>query len=191
MKYLLLLSFSSACFSAEPPRIALTLIDATAPHYATFQSNNQKVVQNSRGIFMTHVHDRDAKYNAQLWRVSWSQDSGKTFTTLFEATAATNPPCLETDSADNLYIGHPDWVTMDVILVRLLAAEDYRQPHITRVPKSAAGKYSMALDEARQQVMFFSHSGKFIRYGLDGSVRSDSVLLKHGPKVVQEYTHLH
>jgi hypothetical protein len=176
--------------AAAPPAIETTLVDADAPHFATFQSHNQKVVQNQRGIFMTYIRDRNEKYTAQLWRVMWSKDGGKTFTTLHESTDATNPPCLETDSADNLYIGHPDWVSSEVVFVRLLASEDYKKPHVSRVPKSAAGKYSMALDEKRAQVCFFSHSGKFIRFGLDGHVLADTLLLKRGGQAVQEYTHL-
>ena len=190
MKLALAFFLTSSALAAPLP-VETTLVDGEAPHFATFQSNNQKVVQNRRGIFMTYNRTRDEKYNAQQWRVLWSSDGGKTFSTVHESTDATNPPALETDSADNLYIGHPDWVSMDVVLVRLLAAEDYRTPHITRVPKSAAGKYSMALDEKRGQVCYFSHSGKFIRFGLDGSVKSDTLLLKRAGDVVQEYTHLH
>lgn len=177
--------------SAAPLAIETTLVDADALSYGTFQSNNQKVVRNSRGIFMTHLHSRNEKYTAQQWRLSWSKDGGKTFQTLYEATGATNPPVLETDSADNLYIGRPDWVSTEVLLCRFLAADDYREPHITRVPKTAAGKYSMEIDEKRGQVCYFSHSGWFIRFGLDGALRSSTFLLKSGTTAVQEYTHLH
>jgi hypothetical protein len=177
--------------SAEPLVIATTVIEERGPHFATFQSHNQKVVQNKRGIFMTYNHSRDEKYNAQEWRVMHSADGGGSFTQVFASTDATNPPCLETDSADNLYVGHPDWVTSDVVLVRLLASENYQTAHRTRVPKSAAGKYSLVLDEPRKQVCYFSHSGKFIRFGLDGKVLADGLLLKRGEKAVQEYTHLH
>jgi hypothetical protein len=98
---------------------------------------------------------------------------------------------LETDNADNLYIGHPDWVKFDVVLVRLLATEDYRIPHITRAPNASAGKYSMAIDERRSQVCYFSHSGKLVRFGLDGTIQANRLLLKRGENAVQEYTHLH
>lgn len=177
--------------AGELLEIETTLVEDGAPHFATFQSHNQKVVRNGRGLFMTYGHSRNKDYTGQCWRVMRSTDGGGSFTVLHESTDATNPPALETDSADNLYIGHPDWVKGDVVLVRLLAAEDYRVPHVTRVPKSAAGKYSVVLDEPRGQVCFFSHSGKFIRFGLDGSTQSDVLLLKRGGKAVQEYTHLH
>ena len=191
MKHILplaaLLLASPVLHAAAPLDIEATLVDANAIHSGTFQSNNQKVVRNARGIFMTHIRSRNENYTAQQWRLSWSKDGGKTFQTLYEATDATNPPVLETDSAGNLYLGRPDWVSLDVLLCRFLAAEDYRTPHITRVPKSAAGKYAMALDEKRGQVCYFSHSGKFIRFGLDGSVRSATLLLKRVGNVVQEY----
>jgi hypothetical protein len=128
---------------------------------------------------------------AQQWRLSWSKDGGKTFTTLYEATDATNPPTLETDSADNLYVGRPDWVSREVLLYRFLASEDYKTPHISRVEKAAAGKYAMALDEARKQVYFASHNGKLARFGLDGAVKPVKLLLKRDGDVGQEYPYLH
>jgi hypothetical protein len=186
-----LLLFSSVAIADEPLSIETTLVDGEAIHGATFQSHNQKVVRNGRGIFMTHCRTRNAKMTAQQWRLSWSRDGGQTFRTLFEATDATNPPVLETDAHDNLYLGRPDFVNLEVVLYRFLAAEDYREPHLTRVPKSAAGKYSMALDEPRGSIYFHSHSGIFIRFGLDGSVKSSTLLLKKGSEAVQEYPHLH
>lgn len=179
------------CVQANAADIQITLVDADAVHGATYQSHNQKVVQNRRGIFMTHLRTRNTKYDSQQWRLSWSKDGGRTFSTLFEATDATNPPVLETDSHDNLYLARPDFVSLEVLLYRFLAAEDYREPHITRVPKSAAGKYAMALDERRSQVCYFSHSGMFIRFGLDGAVKSSTLLLKKGGVAVQQYPHLH
>jgi hypothetical protein len=175
---------------ADPLHIETTQVDGDALHGATFQSNNQKVVSNSCGIFMTHLRTRNEKYTAQQWRLSQSTDGGRTFKTLHEAVHPTNPPVLETDSAGNLYVGRPDFVNLDVSLDRFLAAEDYRRPHTSSVPKSAAGKYSMCLDEPRGQVCYFSHSGMFVRFGLDGAVRSAERLVKRGDGVVSEYTSL-
>ncbi len=90
--------------TAIPVRIEVTLVDGGAYSGGTFQSNNQKVVQNKRGIFTTHNSRHNEDFTAQLWRLSWSRDGGKTFTTLHEATDATNPPVLETDAADNIYV---------------------------------------------------------------------------------------
>ncbi|MBI5759681.1 MAG: hypothetical protein HZA46_14275 [Planctomycetales bacterium] len=187
---LTLLLMAAAAHAAEPPRIETTLVDAEMFGFGTFQSHNQKVVRNRRGIFMTHLRSRNEKYTAQQWQLSWSQDGGQTFETIFEATDATNPPVLETDAADNVYLGRPDFVSLEVLIYRFLAAEDYRTPHITRIPKGAAGKYAMALDEPRQQVCYFSHSGTFHRVGFDGVERSSVTLLKRGLNAVQQYPQL-
>ena len=98
MKLILLLALSAffcGRLSAEPLPITMTLVDAAAISGGTFQSNNQKVVQNRRGIFMTHWRTRNEKYTAQQWRLSWSRDGCKTFITIHEATDATNSPVPE------------------------------------------------------------------------------------------------
>jgi hypothetical protein len=53
---------------AEPLQIETTMVDAEALHFVTFQSNNQKVVHNKRGIFMTYNRSRDEKYNGASCR---------------------------------------------------------------------------------------------------------------------------
>ncbi|MBM4080371.1 MAG: hypothetical protein FJ278_11780 [Planctomycetes bacterium] len=181
------LCVSQAALSAAPLAIETTLVDSSAISFGTFQSHNQKVVHNARGIFMTHVRSRNDAYTAQQWRLSWSRDGGRTFTTLFEATDATNPPVLETDSAGNLYLGRPDFVSLEVLLYRFLAAEDYREPHITRVPRGSAGKFAMALDEPRRQVYYFSHNNSFHRFALDGAVLGSANLLRPGDKANLQY----
>ena len=52
---LTLLLLATLLHAAEPLRIETTLVDGQALSFSTFQSNNQKVVQNKRGIFMTHT----------------------------------------------------------------------------------------------------------------------------------------
>src|SRR5215510_353313 len=108
---LALLCFSIVALGASNSpgltRIELTCVDPAATGYGTFQSHNQKVVSNRRGIFMTHIRTRNEAYTAQQWRLSWSRDGGRNFETLHEATHPTNPPVLETDDADNLYLVRP------------------------------------------------------------------------------------
>ena len=70
--------------------IQLTCVDPQATGYGTFQSHNQKVVSNRRGIFMTHLRSRNEAYTAQSWRLSWTTNAGESFVTLFAATNATN-----------------------------------------------------------------------------------------------------
>lgn len=173
--------------AAAAPKFETTLVGEDAISFGTFQSNNQKVVRNERGVFMTHIRSRNEKYTAQQWRLSWSRDGGKSFTTLFESTDATNPPVLETDSANNLYLAWPDFANHNTYVLRFLATENYRTPHATVIPKSSAGKFAMMLDEPRQQICFLVHSGVFNRVSFDGKPLSQVRLNTRGSKATMEY----
>lgn len=180
--------------AAEPSpditAIQLTCVDSNATGYGTFQSHNQKVVSNRRGIFMTHLRSRNEAYTAQSWRLSWSTNAGESFVTLFAATNATNPPLLETDADDNLYLVRPDFVDNHAYLYRFLATENYREPHLTKLTNGAAGKYAMILDAPRKQLAYFAHNSTFHLVGLDGVVRSSTSLLKDGKNAALQYPSL-
>ncbi len=176
--------------SASPAGLAtidLTCVDPTATGYGTFQSHNQKVVANRRGIFVTHIRTRNEAYTAQQWRLSWSHDQGQSFETLYEATHATNPPILETDDEDNVYLIRPDFVDGHAYLYRFLAARGYREPAMTRIPNGSAGKFSMVLDRTRRQLCYFAHNNTFHRIGLDGTVLSSTNLLRAGKSALLQY----
>ena len=117
--------------------VETVLVDDNATGYATFQSHNQKVVSNKNGIFMTHIHSRNESFTAQQWRLSRSTDGGKTFSTVYESTDATNPPCMETDEAGNLYLVRTDFKGTDAYLYRFLADKNYTEPLITSIPGAA------------------------------------------------------
>jgi len=66
-----------------PPGLTVirpVVVDPDATGYGTFQSHNQKVVSNRRGVFMTHIRTRNEPYTAQQWRLSRSTDGGQSFT---------------------------------------------------------------------------------------------------------------
>ncbi len=167
--------------------VQLVCVDAEATGYGTFQSHNQKVVSNRRGIFMTHIRSRNEPYTAQCWRLSWSTNGGESFFTLFAATNATSAPVLETDADDNLYLARPDFLDGHAYLYRFLAKEHYREPHITRIPNGSAGKYAMVLDAPRRRLAYFAHNNTFHLVGLDGVVRSSTNLLTGGKHAVLQY----
>jgi hypothetical protein len=167
--------------------IELTCVDADATGYGTFQSYNQKVVANRRGIFMTHIRTRNEPFTAQQWRLSWSRDGGRTFETLYEATHATNPPVLETDTEDNLYLIRPDFLDNHAYLYRFSSAKNFRDPAITRIPNGAAGKFSMAIDSKKRQIYYFAHNNTFHRISLDGEISSSTNLLIGGKSAVLQY----
>lgn len=167
--------------------IQLTCVDAEATGYGTFQSHNQKVVSNRRGIFMTHIRSRNEPYTAQCWRLSWSTNGGGGFATLFAETNATSAPLLETDGEGNLYLVRPDFLDGHAYLYRFLAHEDYREPRVTRIPNGSAGKYAMTLDARRKQLAYFAHNNTFHLVGLDGVVRSSTNLLTEGKHAALQY----
>lgn len=169
--------------------IDVTLVDRDAIGYGTFQNHNQKVVQSADGIFMTHIRSRNSAYDAQQWRLSRSTDGGKTFTTVYEATHATNPPVLETDDEGRLYLARVDFKDGNAYLYRFDAA-NYSDPEITTIPGAAAGKYSMLLDRKRKQLYFFAHNFTFHIVGLDGKVRSSRRLVSRGKDAIIQYPQL-
>ena len=177
--------------NAQPPRaeIEVTLVDKEAIGYGTFQNHNQKVVQNQGGIFMTHIRSRNEPYTAQQWRLSRSIDGGKTFSTVHEATHATNPPVLETDADGNVYLVRVDWTEGNGYLYRF-KAPDYAKPEVTAIPGAAAGKYAMLLDRQRRQLYFFAHNDTFHVIGLDGKMKSSRTLTRSGKRAMVQYPQL-
>ncbi len=183
----------SDCRSDEPVGrpaipIELTKVDDKAIAYATFQSHNQKVVSNRHGIFITYIQSAAPDYMGQKWKLARSTDAGRSFTTMFEETRATNPPVLETDRDGALYLTRPDFSDGNAYLSKF--ANPYVEPVTTTIPGASAGKFCQLLDEPRQRVYFFAHSGTFHITGTDGQVISNTNLLVAGPKSVTQYPHL-
>ena len=170
--------------------IKTVCVDDDAVAQGTFQSHNQKVVQNRNGIFMTHIRSRSDPYIAQQWRLSRSTDGGQTFATIHEATDPTNPPAMETDERNNLYLVRPDFVDKNAYLYRFLADEGYETPRISKIENASAGKYCMTFDREREQLYYLAHNGTFHVVGLDGEVRRSCVLLQRGQDAILQYPHL-
>jgi hypothetical protein len=94
-------TFAGPC--RAPAQIALSTIGNSTTAYATFQSNNQKLVQNRYGIFLVHA-DSEAADARQRWRLLRSVDAGKSFQLLHTGGDSVKPPTVETDEAGNLYV---------------------------------------------------------------------------------------
>lgn len=193
---LFLLSFSDVLAVAEPTTMTLplafspALVEPVATVYATFQSHNQKVVQNTRGIFLTYLRSQNEAFTEQQWRLLRSTDGGVHFETIYEATHATNPPVLESDGAGNLYLVRADFSDGNAYLYRFSAGADFMEPLVSVIPGAAAGKYCMFLDESRGQLYFWAHNGVFAVLGLDGVVRRIGNLFVRGEKAYLQYPHL-
>ena len=167
-----------------------TVVDDEAIGYATFQSHNQKVVRNGRGIFLTHLRTRNEPYTAQQWRLLHSGDNGQSFRVVHEATHATNPPVIETDSKDNLYLIRCDFTTGEGFLYRFSPDDDYANHEVTVIPRGASGKYAMMIDEARNRIYYFVHNNTFHTLDLDGNLISTDDLIAHGENAVLQYPQL-
>lgn len=77
--------------------ITLTRLATGCSHYATFQSHNQKVLQTSHGIFVTHFTRYDQRAFRCRWRLLRSTDGGSSFELLYESglLGGNKPPCIE------------------------------------------------------------------------------------------------
>ena len=167
--------------------VRLTVLDAEAAGYATFQSHNQKVASNPRGIFTTHLRSRNEAFTAQQWRLSRSVDGGAAFETVYESVDATNPPAIETDAAGNLYLVRSDFVDGSASLYRFADGEDFSQPSVSRIPGGSAGKYCMNLDEARGRLYYFTWGRSLFVLGLDGTVLERHQLTVDGDNAGAQY----
>lgn len=170
--------------------ITPVLVDDAVTVNATFQSHNQKAVENDRGIFLAYIRNRNEAYTAQQWRLVHSTDGGDSFETIYESTDATNPPVIESDAESNLYLAHPDFGSSDAYLYVFRASRDFRDPERYTIPNGSAGKYCMLLDAARGQIYYASHNGYLATLGLDGALRSSVQCHVAGPTAVQQYPHL-
>ncbi|MDP6118133.1 MAG: BNR-4 repeat-containing protein [Planctomycetota bacterium] len=175
--------------------VDIVCVDDDAFGYATFQSHNQKVVENRNGIFITHLKKRlNEAYTAQRWRLSRSTDGGRTFVTLWEAVDATNAPVLETDAADNLYLIRADFCGSagwgDAYLYRFSPEDDYSKPEQTRLQGGGSAKFSMVPDAVRGQLYYAAHDNTFHVIGLDGVERRSIQITQPGEIAELEYPHL-
>jgi len=175
--------------AALPATIELTLVDGDATGYGTFQSHNQKVLANRRGIFTSHLRTRNEAYTAQQWRLSRSTDGGRTFASLYEATHATHPPAIETDEHDNIHLVRSDFTNGNAYLHTFSAAEDYRETRVTPIPGGAAQKFALCYDRARQQLYYASYR-RFDVIDVDGVIRASLPLFRDGPNAEMQYPSL-
>ena len=181
------LAASAAAGEIGLAEVRLTLLDAEATGYATFQSHNQKVAANANGIFTTHIRSRNEAFTAQQWRLSRSLDGGATFETLYESVDATNAPAIETDAAGNLYLVRSDFVDGSASLYRFQAGDGYAQPAVARIPGASAGKYCMNLDESRGRLYYFAWGRSLFVLDLEGALLERQELTVDGANAGPQY----
>lgn len=180
---------------AEEPatlrQVQITCIDDAVIHSATFQSNTQHLVSNRNGIFAAYVKSRNEDYTAQNWRLVRSTDEGRSFSVVAEGVAATNPPVLETDEADNLYVCRVDWKNNNSAIDCFSSSEDYKKIRTLELAGVAGGKFAMGLDRSRQRLCFITLDGVLHRVGVGGQMLPPVKLLVNGERAVLQYPSLH
>ena len=181
------LSAAVTAHAAGLTEVRLTLLDAEAAGYATFQSHNQKVAANAHGIFTAHLRSRNEAFTAQQWRLSRSVDRGAAFETVYESVDATNPPAIETDAAGNLYLVRSDFVDGSASLYRFPAGGGFAEPSVSRIPGGSAGKYCMNLDEARGRLYYFAWGRSLFVLDLEGTVLERQQLTENGDNAGPQY----
>ncbi len=176
---------------AKLREIELAYIDDQVIHSATFQSNTQHLICNRNGIFTAYIKTRNADYTSQNWRLVRSVDAGRNFTLVAEGMAATNPPVIESDDDNNLYLCRVDWNNNNTSIDCYSAASDYREVQTLELPGVAGGKFAMAFDPLRKRLCFITLDGVLHRIGVNGTAFPTVKLLESGKKAVLQYPSLH
>ncbi len=176
--------------------VLLTQVDVNCTYYATFQSHNQKVVQNDNGIFMTYLMDYDDSPPwPGRWRLVRSTDGGSTFESLYTSPqVGSKTACIETDEDNNILAVCSDETDdrRPFLYYRFLASRDYRTPEVFKINHAASGKYSMMYDEDSGKLFLFNHYGKlFIVNATTGKlIRSRQVVEFSGENATTQYPHV-
>lgn len=178
---------ASAVFSPQT-----TLIDTNGQNpYATFQSHNQKIVENQYGIFLTYITGENNPIDPQkfTWYLMRSTDGGKSFSKIYTGTRS-YPPVLETDSSGNIYLIESNTAVLsDAYLLRFSPSNNFTNPQKTVIPQGGAYKFAAVIDEARSQLYFTGSTlipgdlwgvERFYIIGLNGVVKSNVVLTQPG-----------
>ncbi len=177
-------------FAGDVAPIELRRIDPDATPYGTFQSFNQKVASTSCGVFFTYLKSRDEPFLRQQWRLMRCRPGESEFGIVHEAVHATNPPCVETDEAGNVFVGHTDFKENQALFLRFAPERDFRDPTTRAVPGVGGGKFSMVWDPRRRRLHYASGDGTFLTLNADLELLARRALLAPGAQAVLQYPHL-
>ncbi|MBN1773328.1 MAG: hypothetical protein JXB32_18850, partial [Deltaproteobacteria bacterium] len=146
-------TFLGPCW--EPLPIAPVVVARSSTNYATFQSHNQKVVENAHGIFITYI----TSFGPSAWHLMRSTDGGNTFGPVCEATYTTKAPAIETDEYGNIYMVHAEndeSFGSPAYFYRFDAAAGFPISASSQIPNGSAGKFTTFFDRGRDQIYYFT-----------------------------------
>ena len=189
-------SIPAAGAAGVPKSIDVVSVADSKTGYATFQSHNQKVVANDKGIFITYMY-REGKQGGEVWRLARSTDGGRTFKTAYEMKHNdkhfhTRAPAMETDRDNHVYLTFPDSHRRATRFVRFTAKNRYAAPDINRTYNgvSSASKYAMAYDRSRQRLYHATQWGRFLTIDMSGKLLGNRHVFKSGRGAGPAYPHL-
>ena len=179
---------------AESEPFQITKIDTDCTHYATFQSHNQKVVQNDNGIFLTYLLDH---VNSYPWTGHWwlmrSIDGGQSFSALISSPElGSSAPALATDRNNNLFLVCQTEPENRMVFYRFAANSNYTDFTKTEIDGAGSGKYTMVYDEVRNRIFIFNHYGKLFILNPDTGqlITSKQVMNPYGRNAQIMYPYL-
>lgn len=153
--------------------VTTQIIDANSTGYSTFQSNSQRNVYTSNGLFAVWVHSTSGgSYLNQTWYLKKSTNNGRTWTTVYSNTCYDQVPTLETDSNGNLYLMYIP-VSGAGAVARWLkfSNTDYTTPSITtNLTISYSSKMCTCIDETNNKFYFFIGLGYYAVLNLSGTI---------------------
>ena len=144
---------------AQAAQFDVVKVDDVITPYATFQSHNQKVVQNQYGIFMTYLYSTEPSALG-TWRLVHSIDGGKSWGTIYRSYVPTKAPTLDTDENGSIYVIHSDFSVSagDATFLRFDPEQGFRNPLVKTIPGGSAGKYTSAYDSWRKRLYYMNWS---------------------------------
>ena len=184
---------------ADVGAVEVTPLEACRTGYATFGSNNQRVVSNAHGIFVSYLSNYGGTPTTSgraTWRLVRSTDGGKTFDRIFTSKAIyeSKAPAIETDEQSNVYLYHSTHFTGKDpgLLYKFSAADNYATTKIFEVPNGSFGKYALLYDRPRKQLLLWAHHGWYNVMDTDGKVLLTERIIDHsgGQNANLQYPHL-
>jgi hypothetical protein len=184
-------TFSGPCW--EPLAIEPVFVAESTTNYSTFQSHNQKVLENAHGIFITYI----TSFSPASWHLMRSTDGGVTFQPVCEATYTTKAPAIETDEYGNIYMIHSEndeSFGSPAYFYRFDAAAGFPISASSQIPNGSAGKFTTFFDRGRDQIYLFtfwdSPTQNFFALDRSGNVLYSHALTQPGSYARIQYPHL-
>lgn len=153
-----LLSAFCGASAAQPATFELSKVADTITPFATFQSHNQKIVENAYGIFMVYSYSQTPS-PLGTWRLARSIDRGKSWGTIYRSFVPSTPPTLDTDEDGSLFLIHSDFTAPstqgNATFYRFDPENGFRTPTVsTAIVNGSAGKYTSYYDGTRKRLWY-------------------------------------